>query len=323
MLKRVSLRILGIACVAAFAACSSGKSSSTPPHSTPTAGPQTIYVINQTGTSVAEFPVTASGNVAPSVTIAGSNTTLANPIPLAVDGSGNIFVADNGTSAVIKFAPTATGNATPSTTITGPATELSPVYGLGIGPSSSLIVVSQATNSVAVFAAGATGNATPTQFITSTALTTPLSAAADSAGNIYVISSGSGVIQKFATGAGTNATPTTITTPGSNLSGIAIRSDGAIFVCDASQNTIYSFAAGATGTPAPVTTISGANSGINYAVGIALDSAGRVYLSNYQGGGGSGSITVYASGTTGNTPPIATITGSATLLSNPIGIAIH
>jgi 6-phosphogluconolactonase (cycloisomerase 2 family) len=52
---------------------------------------------------------------------------------------------------------------------------------------------------------------------------------------------------------------------------------------------------------------------------------GRIYVTNYSGGGtGEGSITVYASNVSGtfNEPPLATITGSSTMLAGSYGIAV-
>ena len=54
--------------------------------------------------------------------------------------------------------------------------------------------------------------------------------------------------------------------------------------------------------------------------GIALGSAGNIYVTNYSNG--PGTITVYAAGASGNVMPTATIAGSNTGLDGPRGIAL-
>ena len=55
-----------------------------------------IFVANRNGPSVLVFPQSASGNVAPSASIAGSHTTLTQPDSLSVDSTGRIFAANDG-----------------------------------------------------------------------------------------------------------------------------------------------------------------------------------------------------------------------------------
>src|SRR5580700_9946919 len=54
-----------------------------------------IFTANRGGEDVLGFSVNASGNVAPAVTIGGSKTTLADPVGLALDASGNIYTAND------------------------------------------------------------------------------------------------------------------------------------------------------------------------------------------------------------------------------------
>src|SRR2546425_954487 len=82
--------------------------------------------------------------------------------------------------------------------------------------------------------------------------------------------------------------------------------------------TIYP--AGATGNATPTATIAGSSTGLSAPTGIAVDPAGRLYVTNIMGN--NNSITVYAVGATGNAAPSAAITGSNTSLRNPDGIAV-
>src|SRR5437879_4414354 len=129
-----------------------------------------------------------------------------------------------------------------------------------------LYVANEAGNNILVFAAGASGSATPTATIAggNTGLDFPYGVAHDGAGNIYATNSGS--------------------------SGVG-----------SSSITVY--AAGANGDAAPIATIRGSNTGLNFPLGIALDGAGDIYVANF----GASNILIFAAGASGNVTPIATI----------------
>ncbi|HUO04815.1 MAG TPA: SBBP repeat-containing protein [Candidatus Binataceae bacterium] len=92
--------------------------------------------------------------------------------------------------------------------------------------------------------------------------------------------------------------------------------------------SVYSMAEWqAGGDQIPIATISGPNTGLNEALGIAVDSAGDVYVANSRGGNDYfGSVTIYSAAQVtaggGNIPPVATIIGTVTKLFSPQGIAI-
>jgi hypothetical protein len=50
-----------------------------------------------------------------------------------------------------------------------------------------------------------------------------------------------------------------------------------------------------------------------------LDETDKIYVAN----GGNHSVPVYAANANGNIPPIQTISGSKTGLTEPLGIAVH
>jgi hypothetical protein len=93
--------------------------------------------------------------------------------------------------------------------------------------------------------------------------------------------------------------------------------DKPFYVANPGNNSITVYAAGDSCNATPAGTISGSNTGLGAPTFIALDAAGRLYVSN-----GEGTITVYAAGATGNATPTATIAGSNTGLSFPSGIAL-
>ena len=84
------------------------------------------------------------------------------------------------------------------------------------------------------------------------------------------------------------------------------------------SNSVTVYAAGASGNATPVAMIAGGNTGLNLPVGMALDGAGNIYVTNEF----ANSITVYAAGASGDATPVATIAGGNTGLHFPRGIAL-
>jgi hypothetical protein len=135
-----------------------------------------------------------------------------------------------------------------------------------------------------VYARGANGDVAPIQTVSgsSTRLNGPWGIALDTSRNIYVANTG-----------------------GRSPSGFT-------------SVTVY--AAGANGNVAPIQTISGSNTGLSQASGIAVDASRNIYVGNV--GNAVGSVTVYAAGATGNIAPIRTVAGSRTGLTAPYFIAV-
>lgn len=152
-----------------------------------------------------------------------------------------------------------------------------------------------------------------------------------------------------------SVTPSTIIS-GSNTGlnatfGIGVDSKGNIYAANEHAHSVTIFAAGANGNVAPLATIMGPqngdctamgvpysccsgpftgtcvdNTGLNYPSGLTLDSSGNIYVANFIGGSGSGSITVYpalgSSTGTLNESPTATIAGNKTGLCSPSGVKL-
>jgi sugar lactone lactonase YvrE len=100
-----------------------------------------IYVANNSatalGSTVTVYPAGSNGNVAPSSTIAGSNTGLDEPQGIAVDAGGNIYVTNygsqqGGNDSITVYAAGSNGNVAPSATIVGPATQLAIPFGIAV-----------------------------------------------------------------------------------------------------------------------------------------------------------------------------------------------
>ena len=93
-----------------------------------------------------------------------------------------------------------------------------------------------------------------------------------------------------------------------------------VYVANTGNNTVTVYAANPSGsvTCPPLATIGGGSTGISGPQGVALDSSGKVYVTN-----GNNTVTVYAANPSGNvtSAPLATIGGGSTGISSPDGVA--
>jgi hypothetical protein len=95
-----------------------------------------------------------------------------------------------------------------------------------------------------------------------------------------------------------------------------------LYVANNLNNSVTVYPATAHGNAAPIQTISGSNTQLDYPSGIAVDKSGNIYVTN-----GSynptqtDAVTVFAAGANGNVPPMRMIAGSNTDLDLPIGVA--
>ncbi|MGA7200561.1 MAG: hypothetical protein WBX26_01925 [Candidatus Cybelea sp.] len=148
--------------------------------------------------------------------------------------------------------------------------------------------------------------------------------AIDSNNLLYVANSTTATIDIFPSGSGTmkaqiGGRKTGLVAPRT----VAIDASLDVYVFDATTATISEFAAGATGNVAPIRTISGKKTGLTggngFGFGIALSKAsGEIFVSNAS----SNAILGFAATASGNVAPIQTITGGATGLSVPLGLAV-
>ena len=150
-------------------------------------GSQNLYIMNQGAPNlmpICVFSPGANGNVAPTRTIGGANTTIDSKGGLTIDASGNLYVSSttvqsNGTStgSILVFAPLASGNVAPTRTITGSSTQLGKLGGIKVDSTGNIFVVSTDSTgknpTVLEFSDIATGNAAPTSSFTSSAWTNP------------------------------------------------------------------------------------------------------------------------------------------------------
>jgi hypothetical protein len=321
---------------------------------------QTLYVVNDghgggvDGNSpLPPWSITAyTGNATPAITVAGANAEFMDPQGVALDAAGRLYLADGmGRNRILVYAPGATGNAPPVDSISGSNTGLSYPQGVALDPTGRLYVANIVpapadSYSVTVYAPGATGNATPIATIqgSNTGLNVPIGIALDAASRLYVANANS--VTVYAAGVAGNAAPLA-TIQGSNTgldhwrpAGIAVDASGKVYVATTSLcfnpdtathgESVLVFASGAAGNAIPIATIQGSNTGLDGSTGIAVDSAGWLYVANATECPAvfdwprSGSITVYAPGATGNVAPFARIVGKGTSgLFGPTWVALR
>src|SRR5271156_3313984 len=200
-------------------------------------------------------------------------------------------------------------------------------------PARAIFVANPTANSLSVFPVGSNGNV-PSLF-TRTFLGQP-SGIAYWKGNLYVTNTGGPggySVTAYPVSGGRRPAPL-FTISGRQLiipQGVALDSAGNIYVVnggiesgdqssDPPSVTIYR--AGSKKHDAPMARIRGPKTGLKNSQAIALDSHGYIYVSNQGENGEPDSITVYSPGSKGNVAPARIISGSATLLSAPEGVAV-
>jgi hypothetical protein len=138
-------------------------------------------------------------------------------------------------------------------------------------------------------------------------------------------------VTTYAPGSNGNVSPIASISDRSNMLempwGIALDSKANIYVANyeggpVGIGAISVYPAGSDGDTTPITNVTGPGTGLNNPFGIAVDSSGKIYVANFAGGLGTGSVTVYRAGSNGNVAPIATIVGDDTGLDNPSGIVV-
>ncbi|MCL5878765.1 MAG: Ig-like domain-containing protein [Deltaproteobacteria bacterium] len=123
-----------------------------------------LYIVNWGNNSILVFnnASTATGNIAPSRTISGSNTGLSGPQGIWLDAtSDQLYVADQFVPGITVYnnASTANGNITPSRTISGASTGFNSTTGVWYDASTNrLYVADQVADSISIFNSGNTAN---------------------------------------------------------------------------------------------------------------------------------------------------------------------
>ena len=324
------------------------------------AGNSTSFLTSAMATAPMSYNVTTLAGVGPGSSGFGyaNNTGTAArfyyPIGVAVDSAGNVYVADTYNYVIRKItsggAVTTLAGSGTAGSVNATGTDASFNYPSGVAvDSAGNVYVADATNNKirkitsvgAVTTFAGSGNAA---FANGTgdgaSFNSPYGVAVDSAGNVYVADSKNNKIRKitsvgavttfagsgsaaFANGTGAGASF-------NNASGVAVDSAGNVYVTDTNNHRIRKInplgivTTLAGGGALGATDNTGAAASFNYPIGVAVDSAGNVYVGD-QGNNkirkitSGGVVTTLAgSGSVGSVDA----TGTAASFNSPRGVAV-
>lgn len=253
-----------------------------------------ILVTEAINEEVLVFDRAGNGAAAPIRKFA-AGSGLGFPDGIAVDTVHN-EIAVVRPDVVYFFSRTATGFPAPLRSLTGAALDLAGPTRIVLdltdrtgtgGTDGEALLVDPLDNSVKAFDRAGSGNVAPLRRIrAASALRTPVDVALD---------------------------PTDRTGTGGT--------NGEILVADASQNAIYVFDRQAAGDPAPLRVISGTNTGLTGLSAVALDLVHDQIVA-VRANGISDAIVIFGRTASGNAAPVRTISGNATLLVDPIDVAV-
>ena len=273
------------------------------------AGNNTIRKVTSSG-----LVTTLAGNAGQPGSANGTNNTALfnDPSGVAVDGAGNVYVADAGNNTIRKV------------TTNGVVTTLAGTAGLSGS--------SDGTNNTALF------------FY-------PSGVAIDGAGNLYVADLDNNTIRKvtplgvvttvaglaqfdhFGNPIGGSANGTGTNAQFNFPSGVAVDGKGNVYVADTGNSTIRQVATNdmvttLAGSAGQIGSADGTNSlaQFNHPYGIAVDSAGNVYVADF----GNSTVRTVTSGGVVTTlagsadqPGSVNVTGNEARFSSPVGVAVN
>jgi sugar lactone lactonase YvrE len=194
------------------------------------------------------------------------------------------FIYVSNTTAINVYAAFTYGNVPPVGVISGSNTTLTGSNGIVVDRSGEIYVVDTPTGRILGFPAQTYGNVAPNIVIggSNTKLTWPIGMATDSEGNLYVADCGT--------------------------------------ICDGGSgpSAILEFAAGSNGNVSPIRDITGPDSELDWANGIAVDASGNIYVTDPS----ESAVVIFGKSANGNAVPSRYIAGSNTHIFGPIGVAV-
>lgn len=266
-----------------------------------------VYVADSSNHSIRK--ITSAGAVTTLAGIAGTTATTSaspagfnEPFSVVVDAAGTLYVADTNNNAIRKITPTgvvstlAGGNGAGSADGTGSAAKFHEPRGIALDTAGNLYVADYENNTVRkVTAAGVVttlagavntpgtvnGQGTAARFMSLNGI------AVDSSGNVYVADAGSRAIRKISP----SGLVTTLAGGGTGGQfgeprGVVVDASGTVYVTDYSAHIVLKVTAAGVvskiaGTaPTPGSTDGSTAALFNAPSGIALDSAGNLYVAD-------------------------------------------
>ena len=263
-----------------------------------------LWVTNEAGNDLVEYGPSqlVNGSPAPLATVySGSSGDLSVPLGLGFNSAGDLWVANEQSNDLVEYTPAQLvgGSPTPNASISSPSS-LDWPYGVTFDRAGDLWVANYTGDSVVEYAASQLATRSPIPIVTigpdaAGSINGPDALAFDRSGDLWVANYDantdvSSLVEytpsQLATG---SAAPIVTISPGPSGSldepdGLAFDSAGDLWVVNYSANTLVEYAPSqlATGAPTPIVTISsGPSASLNEPDGLACDSAGDLWVANY------------------------------------------
>jgi hypothetical protein len=297
-----------------------------------------LYVANSSGASVTVYPPGAQGDATPSRTIAGSNTGFNSPEAVFADTVNNeLYVADFTAKAILVFPLGASGNVAPTRTlIDGPNSGINAVRDMVVDTVHNELIVDSINNTIRVFSRTASGDAVPLRTISgaNTLLNNPISIAFDPvADELFVDSydvagpSLPGILVFNRTDSGNVAPKRSIS--GSNTQfgnftnyvAVDLPNGELLAEGDTGQGVVV-FNLTDSGNVAPKRNLTGGATGFNEVGGMIVDDVNDRLIATNRPGGGADALFAFSRTANGGTAPLLVVSGPATGLATPFGLAL-
>ncbi|MBV8196516.1 MAG: hypothetical protein JO263_00140, partial [Candidatus Eremiobacteraeota bacterium] len=257
-----------------------------------------ILVADFSGDAILGYPLTANGNVAPVLDIAGAKTGLGHADNIALDSGDRIYVSINGKHIGVFYA-TSNGNVRPAYGIGGKKTQIKFPIGVAVDSKGYVYVADCGNGNIKVFAPGAHGNVPPARVISLPTGCT-IEEAIDSNDDLW-LTTGDNIILEFSSYATGNnfmkQIEETEQSGGLGIRSLALDSKGNIYAGNLLAKDIRVFAPTASGPSTPIRTIAGRKTQLGAPTGLSLDATDALYVTICQychQGSGRDSVLVFA-----------------------------
>lgn len=233
-----------------------------------------------------------NGDTAPSKTLAGISTGLADPQDVAIDSSGRTYTANLNGDVTVHAADWAAGNTAPIRSIPtrGANTGLIDPQGIDATDDGTIYVTQTLRDGsfpptrfgqVRVFSPTASGDVAPIRTISgsnapgNTGMGYATGVAVGPDGLIYVAADWDGV-KVFSASADGDVAP--VKALSGSASRVAFDASGRLYVADHNASEIRTYEAGFADGASPIKTLTGGSSGLSRLTDLAFDSSGRMYV---------------------------------------------
>jgi sugar lactone lactonase YvrE len=284
-----------------------------------------------------QFTATQLGSSS-SAAAATAVTTGVETLGAAFDANGNLWLTNFGSTSIVEYSASqlaSTGTPTPAVTLAASAGSLSEPSGLAFDANGNLWVANLTGNTVVEFTASqlaASGSPTPAVTISaaSGSLADPVGIAFDASGDLWVANTNGNTIVEYTpsqlSASGAPAPAVTLSATASSIVGpltIAFDASGKLWVAngDNAQNTVVAFSTSqlaASGSPAPVVTLSANAGSLANPAGLAFDASGDLWVSNATG---ASIVEFSASQIASSGSPVPTTSITSASVSEPFGLA--